>query len=211
MDHCINYHLLIYDRFNKIISLLFKMELDPSKQALITPAYIVECIFSDENYMFTESLLTSACKTPRKALISEHSESRVFNVRYHYVCGITHNRIIEHALAGGEEAPRHPSMHEGKLFTSLYGAPWPLFFVPSDEFQQWCTSNGHCFNLKAECPLKLLTMACFQKMRTGGSIAQFSQGYKWLALYSVSFSSVPRLTLRHQIFTHKNSNDKRGD
>jgi hypothetical protein len=45
MDHYINDHLIIYDRFNETISLLLKMVLDPSKQALVNPAYIVD-VFS---------------------------------------------------------------------------------------------------------------------------------------------------------------------
>jgi hypothetical protein len=59
MAHYTNAHLIIFYRFNEIISLLFEMELDPSRQALVTPTYTVECIFYDDNYMFTASLLTS--------------------------------------------------------------------------------------------------------------------------------------------------------
>jgi hypothetical protein len=40
MAHYINDNLIIYDCFNEIITLLFEMELDPSTQALVTPAYI---------------------------------------------------------------------------------------------------------------------------------------------------------------------------
>jgi hypothetical protein len=67
MVHYINDRFfVIYNRFNEIISLLFKMELDPSKQVLVNTAYIVKYIMSDQNYMFTESLFTSVGKKSRK-------------------------------------------------------------------------------------------------------------------------------------------------
>jgi hypothetical protein len=91
--------------------------------------------------------------------------------------GITHKRILEHALTGGNEAQIDPSTQDGKRFTKICGVPWPLLVLLIDKFQQWCTSNGNHFNLKAECPFKLWTIACFRKMRTGGSMTQFREGY----------------------------------
>jgi hypothetical protein len=55
----INGHVIIYDLFKEIISLLFEMELDPLKQSLVTHQYIVECIFSDENCTFVEYVATT--------------------------------------------------------------------------------------------------------------------------------------------------------
>jgi hypothetical protein len=160
MARYINDHLIIYDRVNNIISLLFEMELGPSEQALVTPAYIVECIFSDENYMFTESLLTSIGKRPGKTQTYERGASRVFNARDRNLCGITLKRILEHAPVRGDQAPSDPSTYEGKRFTKLYGVPWTLFIMMSDEFQQWCAIKGHHFNLKGELPFKLQIMEC---------------------------------------------------
>jgi hypothetical protein len=54
MAHYINDHAIIYECFNEIISLLFEMELDPSKQSLVTHQYILECIFFDDNCTFVE-------------------------------------------------------------------------------------------------------------------------------------------------------------
>jgi hypothetical protein len=153
------------------------MELDPPKQALFTPASILECIFSDENYMFIESLVTSVGQRTRKTRTADRGASRLINARDIYLCGITNKRILEHALAGGLEAPSDPTSHEGKRFTNLYGVPWPFFVILSDEFHQWCTNNGRRINLKAECPFKLRTMACFRQMRSGGSMTQFREGY----------------------------------
>jgi hypothetical protein len=148
------------------------MELEPSKKALITPAYIVECIFSDENYKFSESLLNSVGKIPRKARTPDRGSSRIV-----VICVVSHKCTLEHSLEGGDEAPIDPSTHNDKPFTKIYGVPWPLFVVLSDEFQQWCTINGHIFNLTDECPFTICTIACFWHMRTGCSITQFREGY----------------------------------
>jgi hypothetical protein len=153
------------------------MELDPLKQALVTPAYIVGRILSDKNYMFTESLLTSVGKKSRKVQgtnLQAWGES-CFQ-RQGPLCVWYHTQAHSRGCSGrGGMKHQDPSLHEGKRFTSLYGVPWPLCVVLSDTFQQWC--NGHRFNLKAECPFKLRTMACFQKTRTGGSITQTREGY----------------------------------
>jgi hypothetical protein len=41
MVHYIDDHVIIYDRFNEIVSLIFEMELNLSKQSLVTPQYII--------------------------------------------------------------------------------------------------------------------------------------------------------------------------
>jgi hypothetical protein len=173
MAHYINDHAIIYDRYNEIISLLFEMELDPSKQSLVTPQYIAECIFSDENYTFVDYVATTRGEKKRKPRSAECGASRVDNVRDRYLCGITHLRILEHALAGVDGAPSDPTPHEGKRFTNLYGVPWPLFVDLSNEYEQWCSTNGHTFNIKEEFPFKLWVMASFCQLRTGGSLNQY--------------------------------------
>jgi hypothetical protein len=114
MAHYINSHVIISDRFNEIVSLLIKMELDPSKQSLVTHQYIVQCILSDDNYTFVEYVSTVRGEKQRKPRSAERGASRVDNARYHYLCGITHRRILEHDLAGGDENPSNPTTHEGK-------------------------------------------------------------------------------------------------
>jgi hypothetical protein len=177
MAHYINVHAIIYDRFNKIVSLLFEVELYPSKQSRETLQYIAECIFSDENHTFVNYVATARGEKKMKPRSAERGASCDDNARDRYLCGITHLRILEHTLADGDEATSDPRTHEGKRFTSLYGVPWTLFVDLSNEYEQWCSTNVHTFNIKEECPFKLRVMASFRQLRTGGSLSQYREGY----------------------------------
>jgi hypothetical protein len=66
MAHYSKEYTIMYDRFVKIVSLLFKMELDPSKQLLVTPQYAVQCMFSDKNYTSVEYTATARGEIQRK-------------------------------------------------------------------------------------------------------------------------------------------------
>jgi hypothetical protein len=90
MDHYINDHVIIYNCFNKVASLLFKMELYPLKQSLVTPQYITECTFSDENYTFVDYLATTRGEKKRKHRSATRGASLVENARDRYFCGLTH-------------------------------------------------------------------------------------------------------------------------
>jgi hypothetical protein len=47
--HYINDHAIIYDRSNKITSLLFEIELNPAMKSVVMESCVVECICSYEN------------------------------------------------------------------------------------------------------------------------------------------------------------------
>jgi hypothetical protein len=110
------------------------MELDPPKQSLVTHQYIVECIFSDENYSFVEYIAMTRGEKQRKPRSTERGVISVNNARDCYLWEIMHQRILEHDLAGGDEAPSNPTTHEGERFMNLYGVTWPLFDDLSNEF-----------------------------------------------------------------------------
>jgi hypothetical protein len=66
MSHYINDHIIIVDHFNELLSLLFKIEINPKTKDLITAEYIVQYIFSGENYTFAEYIATSRGVNTRK-------------------------------------------------------------------------------------------------------------------------------------------------
>jgi hypothetical protein len=80
-------------------------------------------------------------------------------------------------MEGGEGALSDPTTHEGKIFTNMYGVPWPLFNDLSHEFEMWCTANGHNFHCKHIGPFKLRIMAFFHQLRTRGSLTQFRESH----------------------------------
>jgi hypothetical protein len=105
------------------------MKLDPMKLSLVTPQYIIQFIFSDDNYTCVEYIATARgeIQRQRNSRYVEHRASHVDQARDRYLCGVTHRRMLEHALSGGDEALSDPTTNEGKRFSKLYCVLWPLF------------------------------------------------------------------------------------
>jgi hypothetical protein len=121
--------------FNEIILLLFTMEIDPSTKSVVQHAYIIDCVFLDENYTFAEFIATSKGEKVRKPrVVGGHGSTCADKKIDRNVLGITNMHILEHALEGGTEAPSNRTSHEVKRFTILYGMPPPLCLELSGEF-----------------------------------------------------------------------------
>jgi hypothetical protein len=111
---------IIYDRFNKTISLLFEIEVNPATKSVVTESYVVECIFLDDIYSFTEFIATLRKGRDRKHWSAERGAGCIENARDHYLCDIADHRILEYAMVGEEGSPCHPNIHESKHFTNIY-------------------------------------------------------------------------------------------
>jgi hypothetical protein len=59
MSHCNKDHIIIFDRFNERLSLLFEIDLNPKMKDLINAEYIVQCILSGDKYTFAEYIASS--------------------------------------------------------------------------------------------------------------------------------------------------------
>jgi hypothetical protein len=66
MSHYKNDCIIIFDRFNELLPLLFEMDLNPNTKDMITAEVIVQCIFSGENYTFAKYIASSRGVKKRK-------------------------------------------------------------------------------------------------------------------------------------------------
>jgi hypothetical protein len=89
MGHYKNDNPIIFDQFNELISLSFEMEINPVTKILVTADYIAQCIYLEENYTFSEYIVSSRSKNQRKPRSNERGGNHQDNAQSHYLLGVT--------------------------------------------------------------------------------------------------------------------------
>jgi hypothetical protein len=172
--HLINARPNVYEKYNSIMMELFHMPMLPREESgvHVMEAYALRKLLNMGNYLLILPMAKEAKKNkPRNEERGSSCQELARNLHW---LGVTRKQSLEQGLQGG--VPAENDKHKGRHWRQIYGVPFDLFVLLSDNFEAWLGAKDQHTYLKHALPFKLRAVACFRQFRLGGLLRQHHEG-----------------------------------